>query len=135
VIQVPLSSPMQVDRLPQKLKALRITCRASYNRLRPSSPSTNNPTKKNDCAIKTAHSVMSITVIDLGVAAELNDKTSVKSRVKSAQGASPELRLNGIATTVATIVQMTSEMAILTSRMYAPDVSEEDARVLENWTP
>jgi hypothetical protein len=32
-------------------------------------------------------------------------------------------------------VQMTSEMAILTSRMYAPEVSEEDARVLENWTP
>jgi hypothetical protein len=78
---------------------------------------------------------MSIAVIDLGVAAELNDKTSVKSRVKSAQGASPELRLNDIATTVATIVQMTSEMAILTSRMYAPDVSEEDVRVLENWTP
>jgi hypothetical protein len=78
---------------------------------------------------------MSIAVIDLGVAAELNDKTSVKSRVKSAQGASPELRLNVIATTVATIVQMTSEMAILTSRMYAPDVSEEDVRVLENWTP
>lgn len=64
-----------------------------------------------------AHSVMSIAVIDLGVAAELNDETSVKSRVKSAHGASPELRLNVMATAVAAIVQMTSETAILTSRM------------------
>jgi hypothetical protein len=68
-------------------------------------------------AITIAHSVTSIAVVDLGVAAELNDKILVQSRLKSAQGASPELRLNTMVTKVAAMVQVTSETAILTRRI------------------
>lgn len=75
---------------------------------------------------------MSITVDDVGVAVELNDKISVQSCVKSAQGASPELRLNAMATIVTPMVQATSQTAMLTSRMYAPEVRDEGTRVLEN---